>query len=335
MTTLNQVAKRAAVSTATVSRVVNNYPHVKPDIRARVLAAIDELGYVPNAAARTMVTKRTGIIGLMLPQVEPDWFGEDATFYSIIVQSISRACTDADIQLLLSVTPQARSVDVAERVLKGGHVDGVIVSVFPSNHPVMGMLARSRLPAVLIGRNPYYPELHWVDVDNFHSAVEAVTYLIQKGRRRIATLAMPSDGSAGTQRRDGYTRALLDYDLPIDRALITEMSPSGDDGVAAIKRLLSLPEPPDAIFAASDGMALRAMEVIHARGLRIPEDIAVIGFDDQPNARKADPPLTTVHQPMRQMGVCATELLLQVIEGQVSEPQHIVLPTSLVVRQSA
>jgi LacI family transcriptional regulator len=335
MTTLNQVAKRAAVSTATVSRVVNNYPHVKPDIRARVLAAIDELGYVPNAAARTMVTKRTGIIGLMLPQVEPDWYGEEATFYSIIIQSISRACTDADIQLLLSVTPPARSVDVAERVLKGGHVDGVIVSVFPSNHPVMGMLARSRLPAVLIGRNPYYPELHWVDVDNFHSAVEAVTYLIRQGRRRIATLALPADGSAGTQRRDGYTRALLDHGLPIERALMVEMSASGEDGDLALQRLLAMPKPPDAIFAASDGMALRAMEVIHAQGLRIPEDIAVVGFDDQPNAQKADPPLTTVRQPMREMGVCATELLLQVIDGGLTEPRHLTLPTSLIIRGSA
>lgn len=335
MRTLEEVARRASVSRATVSRVINNHPYVREDVRERVLAVITELGYVPNAAARAMVTRRTNIIGLLLPQLESDWVAEDAAFYPIIIQSISHACAASRRHLLLSIVPPYGASDTARDVLKAGHVDGVIVSVFPFDDPIMPLIANSGLPAVLIGRNPYYPDLHWVDVDNFSSAVEAVTYLIRQGRRRIATLALSPRGSAGANRREGYTRGLLEHGLPIDPALIIEPDAARDDGYQSMLQLLDLPNPPDAVFACYDGIAIRAMAAIRDRGLRIPEDIAVIGFDDQPAARRAEPPLTTVCQPLRELGIQATELLLRVIVEDPTAPKQVVLPTSLVIRGSA
>ncbi|MCU0490367.1 MAG: LacI family transcriptional regulator [Chloroflexaceae bacterium] len=334
MKTLEEVAQRAAVSLATVSRVINNQPHVRPAIRERVLSAIRELGYVPNAAARTMVTRRTNIVGLMLPQVTWDWYGGDGTFYPMLLQSVSNACTVNERHLLLSTVPPGNP-QMAREVLGGGHIDGVIASMFASADPVINLIATSHLPAVLIGRNPYYPELSWVDVDNFSSAQEAVSYLVRQGRRRIATLMLGTEGQAGVQRRDGYTRALLNHGLALDPALLLEPSRSGDDGYAAMQQLLDLPNRPDAVFAAADGMALRALDAIRERGLRVPEDIAVIGFDDQPSASRAGPPLTTVRQPIMEMGTQATALLLRLIDAPEAGPLHMVLPTQLVIRQSA
>ena len=301
-----------------------------------MLEVVRELGYVPNAAARTMVTKRTNIIGLMLPQVDIHWFGDDnLTFYPLIIQSISQAAANAKRPLLLSVLPAEDRLATSSLVLKGGHIDGVVLSVFAFDDPIMGLVLESRLPTVLIGRNPYFPEFHSVDVDNFASAVEATTYLITRGYQRVATLALNTQSTAGIQRVDGYRRALMSRGLPIRTEYITEPERYGDKGYQGMLRLLDLPEPPDAVFAASDGLALHAIRAIHDRGLRVPEDVAVIGFDDQDSSRRATPALTTVRQPIAEMGQRATDLLLRAIDGEFTTTQHIVLPTTLIIRASA
>ena len=333
--TLEEIARIADVSRATVSRVINRHPYVREEIRVRVLEVIEQHGYVPNAAARAMVTKRTNIVGLVVPRLPQAWFINPTTFYPLIIHSVVDACTAHQRYVLLSMIARDQKINFYQDVLRGGHADGLILSDSRFDDPMLPLLQRSQMPAVLIGRNPAYPELHWVDVDNVRAADDAVTYLIERGRRRIATLTLPMLSAAGMDRRTGYEQALARHGMPIDPQLIVGPTTPDSDGYVAMQQLLALPEPPDAVFAASDIQALEAIAAIQAHGLRVPEDIAVVGFDDQPNAQRATPPLTTVRQPITDLGRHAVELLVQVLDRTVTEPQHVVLPTALVVRASA
>jgi LacI family transcriptional regulator len=228
-----------------------------------------------------------------------------------------------------------QEVEFYRHVLRAGHLDGLIVGVSLMDDPILPLMINDPLPLVLLGHHPYYPQASWVEVDGLQSAAEAVSYLIRSGRRRIATITLPLTLIAGLDRRDGYKRALLQHRMPIDPDLIIETESFTNGGYIAAQRLLALPDPPDAIFAASDSLAIGAMSAIRAAGLRVPEDIAVVGFDDQPSATLADPPLTTVRQPIAELGTRAVELLLTLIEGETKGPQHVMLPTSLVMRASA
>lgn len=331
--TLEEIAELAAVSRSTVSRVINNHPNVRPDVRARVWEVVQRQGYTPNAAARSLATKRTNIVGLLLPQSAHDTFTDP--FFSLLIPSITETCSQHQRYLMLSMVTEDQEVEFYRHVLRAGHLDGLIVGVSLMDDPILPLLINDTLPLVMLGRHPYYPQANWVNVDSLHCAAEAVSYLIARGRQRIATITLPLTLISGLDRRDGYKRALLQHRLPIDPDLIVETESFTTGGYVAMQRLLALPQPPDAVFAASDSLAISAMAAIRAVGLRVPEDIAVVGFDDQPSAVLADPPLTTVRQPIADLGKRTVELLLGLIEGEIEGPQHILLPTSLVVRASA
>ncbi len=330
---LDEIAKRANVSRATVSRVLNNYPHVRPHIRDRVLQAVQETGYIPNAVARSLVTKRTNMIGLLLPQDARETFADP--FFAILIPSIAEACTVHQRYLMLSMVTLNQEEGFYQSVLRGGHLDGVIVGVSMFDDPILPQLIQDGLPLVLLGRHPYYPQAHWVNIDNLQAASQAVSYLAAQGRQRIALVSLPASLVAGADRRDGYKRALLQAGLPIDQRLIIETNGSYQAGQAAMSQLLQLDQPPDAVFAANDPLALGVLHELQNAGLRAPDDVAVVGFDDQPSAAYASPPLTTVHQPINDLGFKTVELLLEAIDGQFSAPQHRILPTTLVRRASA
>lgn len=331
--TLEEIAELAAVSRSTVSRVINNHPNVRPDVRARVWEVVERQGYAPNAAARSLATKRTNILGLLLPQSARDTFTDP--FFSLLIPSITETCSQHRRYLMLSMVTADQELEFYRHVLRAGHLDGLIVGVSLMDDPILPLLINDPLPLVLLGHHPYYPQANWVDVDSLQCAAEAVSFLIQNGRRRIATITLPLTLIAGLDRRDGYKRALLQHRMPIDPDLIVETESFTNGGYLAMQRLLALPEPPDAVFTASDSLAIGAMAAIRAAGLRVPEDIAVVGFDDQPSAMLADPPLTTVRQPIAELGRRAVELLMALIEGETNRPQHVMLPTSLVMRASA
>jgi DNA-binding LacI/PurR family transcriptional regulator len=332
--TLDQVAARAGVGRGTVSRVVNGSSQVSPEARAAVLKAIDELGYVPNRAARSLVTRRTDSVALVVSESEERLFGEP--FFAGIVRGISSALAETQLQLWLAMAQSSAERKQIEPHLTYQHVDGVMLLSLHDTDPLPVLLAERGLPTVLGGRSArmlrHVEELSFVDNDNEGGARAAVAFLVGQGRRCIAIIAGPQDMGVGITRLAGYRAAMLGAGLPPDETLIEYGDFSEASGAAAMARLLKVAPGLDAVFAASDPMAAGALRTLVQSGRRVPRDVAVVGFDDSPMARQTQPPLTTVHQSVEGMGREMVRLLLARIGG--GPPQSTVLDTHLVVRES-
>lgn len=331
--TLEEVAEIAGVSRSTVSRVINESPHVRADTREKVWRAIEASGYQPHAAARSLVTNRTRTISVLIPEAVNTLFSDP--FFPLVLRGATDACNAHRYHLMLSLfTDSAERQDIYRRVLHSGLVDGVIVASSPLDDPLIPDLQEDGVPFVSIGR--YSDEtIHYVDVDNVGGAQVATEHLIRLGHRRIATITGPLDAVAGQDRLKGYRQALGARRISVQDELIVEGDFTEGGGAAAARQLLSTS--PSAIFAASDMMAIGALRVIHDAGLQIPEDIALVGFDDIPAASVVEPALTTVRQSIKRLGSMAVEMLLSVLENERDDeaPIHrVVLPTELVVRDS-
>jgi DNA-binding LacI/PurR family transcriptional regulator len=327
--TLEEVAAVAGVSRATVSRVINDSPKVSPAVRATVEAAIAQLGYVPNRAARSLVTRRTDSIGLVVSEPEALVFADP--FFAGIVRGVSGALADTSMQLVLVIAQTAGQRKKLEQYVLNGHVDGVLLVSLHGDDPLPAGLAAAGVPAVLVGRPVRDVPLTWVDADNRGGATAAVRHLLGQGRRRIATITGPQDMSAGVDRLDGYRDALPGPDA----ALIEIGDFSEESGVRAMTALLDREPGLDAVFAASDLMAAGALRALRAAGRGVPDEVAVIGFDDSIIARQTDPALTTVRQPVNELGREVTRRLLEMIGTGDAPAPGLVLPTELVVRGSA
>ncbi|WP_433469790.1 LacI family DNA-binding transcriptional regulator [Spirillospora sp. CA-128828] len=328
--TLEQVAARAKVSRGTASRVVNGDGKVSAQTRAAVLQAIDELGYVPNRAARMLAARRTGTVALVMSEERGRPF--EQPYFGHIVRGISSAVTAAETTLTLTFTQSsAGRADLAD-ALRAQRVDGVVMVSLIREDPLPSLLERYGVPVVLGGRphDSGAARPDYVDADNRGGARRAVEYLIGQGRRRIATIAGPRDTSVGVDRLAGYREALSG-----GRELVAHGDFSESGGAGAMLRLLDLEPSLDAVFAASDNMALGALRVLERHGRRVPDDIAVVGFEDAGAERRARPRLTTVHQPTETMGRRSAELLLSRIRGIPVADAPVICDTRLVVRESA
>jgi len=328
--TLEEVARRAGVSRATVSRVVNGSTTVAPPIQEAVRRAVRELGYVPNLAARTLVTQRTDSIALVLPETATRVFSDDPLFPGI-VRGVSQELEAADRQLVLMMAGSAASHDRIERYAMGRHVDGVMFASMHGMDPLPGALARIGMPAVCSGRPLGRPGVPYVDIDHISGVTSAVRHLLDSGRRRIATIAGPQDMVAGIERLAGYRQALRESQR---RSIVAVGDFTRESGAAAMRHLLEDDPALDAVFVASDLMADGALRTLREAGRRVPDDVAVIGFDDADFARYTDPPLTTVRQPIIEIGREMVRLLLRLADGEPVE-DALILPTHLVLRDSA
>lgn len=331
--TLEQVAARAGVGRGTVSRVVNGSPRVSAAARARVRSAIEALGYVPNPAARALVTSRTESVALVVSETGERFFGEP--FFAELVRGVSAALDDADRQLLLAIAQPGAGIDRLDRHLTPQHVDGALLVSLHGADPLPGRLESRGLPTVLGGRPTGVRPVCWVDVDNRGGARRAVAHLAARGRRRIAVISGPQDITAGVDRLAGYRDALRDAGLAPSAGLEEVGTFSRDSGADAMAALLARRPDLDAVFVASDLMALGAMAHLDAAGRTVPGDVAVVGFDDSVLARNAGPPLTTVRQPVEEMGRIMVRLLLARIAAPAEVPDPVTLDTELVVRDSA
>lgn len=324
--TLDQVAMRAGVGRGTVSRVVNGSEQVSPHARQAVERAIAELGYVPNRAARALVTQRTDSIALVVSESGERFFSEP--FFGRIVQSISGSLAGSDLQLLLMIAQTPAERQRLEGYLTRQHIDGALLLSLHGEDPLPARLEERGIVTVRAGR-PAHPEpACYVDADNRGGAFNAVSYLVNQGRRRIATIAGPLDMAVGMARLDGYRDVLGAGPVAIGDF-------SEESGAVAMRWLLQRYPDLDAVFAASDNMAAGAMQVIKASGRRIPDDVAVVGFDDSGIARHTDPQLTSVYQPVEQMGQEMVRMLLAQLGGEGLDRYEVVLDTHLVTRGSA
>ncbi|TDB90222.1 LacI family transcriptional regulator [Actinomadura sp. KC216] len=328
--TLEEVATRAGVGRGTVSRVINGSPRVSPQAREAVLKAIDELGYVPNRAARTLVTRRTDTVALVVAESDQRLF--DEPYFAGIIRGIGNGLADTGLQLLLALARSPAEYGRLEDYLTTQHVDGVLLTSLHAEDPLPAKLEANGVPTVLGGRPPGLSPVSYVDVDNRSGAREAVAHLVAAGRRRIATIAGPQDMGVGIDRLAGYRDALAAAGLPE----LVEYGDFGEaSGIAAAERLLAADPSVDAVFAADDPMALGALRVLHRHGRRVPGDVAVIGFDDSAAAPLADPPLTTVHQSPEEMGREMARLLVSRIRGETVADPVVILRPHLVLRESA
>ena len=330
MTALEEIAKLAKVSRSTVSRVINDDPKVSPETRARVQSVVKRLNYHPNIAARGLAAGRTGILGLVIPMGVAAVFTDP--FHPIVTQGVAWACNAHSYSVMLWLAEPDYERRTISQILHNGVIDGVILASMLLEDPLLHSLKESRLPFILIGRHPTDAHVNYVDVDNISSAREMVSYLFRLGHRSVATIAGPRNMIAGADRLEGYFAALRDRGIAPDSNLIVSGDFTEDSGYTAMQQLL--PFKPDAVFAASDTMAIGAMHAIRDAGLCVPEDIAMAGFDDVPAAARTVPPLTTIRQPVYRSGVIAAETLIDLIANPSSQTHRIILPTELVIRAS-
>ncbi|MGP6170466.1 LacI family DNA-binding transcriptional regulator [Microbacterium sp. A204] len=326
--TIEEVATAAGVSRSTVSRVVNGSTSVSPTALQAVQSAIAELSYVPNRAARSLASRQTNAIALIVPEDTTRFFGDP--FFASIVAGITATLGGSDYVLNLLIASDDPGDKMTSFVRNGG-VDGALIV---SHHTSDAFVERmsDALPVVWGGRPQRQRASEYVvDVDNIAAGRIATQYLIDLGRTRIATIAGPATMLASVDRSEGFRAALADAGL----APFAEVAGDYSEGSGAqAARLILADGQPDAIFVASDLMARGAIAALRGAGLRVPEDVAVVGFDDSPVALSADPPLTTVRQPMYAMGEKMAAVLLSRLRGEEPPPVTI-LPTELVVRASA
>jgi DNA-binding LacI/PurR family transcriptional regulator len=331
--TLEEVAKLAGVSRATASRVFTASPKVSPRARRAVERAAEKLRYVPNRAARTLVTGRTDSIGLVIPEPTAFLFGDP--FFPRLVRGISEVLSRRLLQLVLLMPQSAADETRLEGYLSAGHVDGVLMVSLHGNDPLPDRLHERGTLVVLGGRPSMSSSVAYVDVDNVGGADAAVEHLVATGRRRIATITGPLDMSPGIDRLQGYLDALRRAGLNIDESYRHPGDFGRESGATAMQALLERHPDLDAVFCASDVMAAGALETLRRHRRRVPEDVAVVGFDDSTIATSTAPALSSVRQPIEEMGREMARLLLDSLDSGTSGGKRMVLATELVVRASS
>ncbi len=330
MATIRDVAKKAGVSVSTVSHVVNETRFVSEETSTRVLAAMEELKYQPNRLARSLrrKDKRTHTIGLLIPDSTNPFFAE-------VLRGVEDASFDAGYNVILCNSDDNPDKELNYiDVLLSKQVDGIVLVSAGAHEESLELLSRRQGTAVVVDREFDGSDLDSVVVDNERGGYDATRYLIDLGHRRIGCITGPSLLTPSAGRIQGYRRALAEAQIPLDKTLIVPGDFRPQSGYASAKKLLKLIPPPTAIFACNDMMAIGALGAINQDGLKVPADLSLIGFDDITLASYSIPPLTTIAQPSHEMGLLATELLLQRLLDPSAPPRRVLLYPSIVVRES-
>ncbi|GHO65190.1 LacI family transcriptional regulator [Ktedonobacter sp. SOSP1-52] len=326
--TIVDVADEAGVSYATVSRVINNKAHVSPEKRERVLRAMAQLGYVVNMQARSLAGGESRVVGLLVDYLSSSYIDE-------IIRGIDEALDAENYDLMLYTTHRRKTKESAYVTkLTRGLADGLLL-ILPRNAAAyLDTLRQRQFPHVIVDYLSNKQNVPSVSATNFRGAYDAMSFLLSLGHQRIGFITGTMELGSARDRLDGYHAALKDHGIPADSHLICEGDFTQPQGYQYAQELLSLPERPTAIFASNDMMAFGVMEAARERGLRLPEDLSIVGFDDIPQASYVHPALTTIRQPLEEMGRSATHLLLKYIAHPNAEIERIELPTRLIIRES-
>jgi len=327
--TLEDVARLSGVSRSTVSRVINHDPNVSESTRQKVQEVLDQIGFQPNLAAKGLVSGKTNIIGVVIPTSVVKIFSDP--YFPQLLQGISASCNASGYSVMLWLSEPEYERRMIAQILHNGLIEGVIIASVPIKDSIVNSLVESRIPFLEVGRHPAL-DVSYLDVDNVQAARNAVMHLVHVGYKRIATITGDLGQISGADRFQGYLNALHDARIPFSQLLVAEGDYSEESGYKGMQRLIK--QKPDAVFIASDMMVYGAMRALRETDLHVPEDIAIVGFDDLSSSAKTDPPLTTVRQPISKMGNLAAEALIEMIETDSTEKKRIIVDTELVVRQS-
>ncbi len=327
--TIFDVAEQAGVSYSTVSRVLNNKSNVNARTRERVLQVMAQLGYVGNAPARSLARGSSHVVGLLVDHLNSEYMGE-------IIRGIDEELEMHHYNLMLYTTHRQKTKEAAY-VTKLTHnfADGLILIVPRNENAYLETLQQRKFPYVLIDYQGYNRHVPSIITTNRKGGYDATSYLLESGHRRIGFITGEMTYGCAMERLAGYRSALEDHGVPFDPQLVSEGTFLRPQGYCCARQLLSLPEPPTALFVSNDVMAFGAMDAAHERGLHIPNDLSIIGFDDIPQAAHVRPALSTVHQPLEEMGRSAATLLLKYIANPLAEIERVELSTRLVIRESS
>ncbi len=332
--TIKDVAKRAGVSPSTVSRVIADHPRISPDTKENVRAIMDELGYYPNAIARSLVNQTSHSIGVIRSRLTEENFANP--FFPAVIQGISSVAHKHRLSLVLSTSNTFEQEDEeCLNLLRQRRVDGVILLASHRDDQLIPRLTSDGFPFVLIGRYEGSEEINWVNNDNVEAARTAVRHLLSKGHRQIACLDGDPRYVVSSDRLVGYEKALRDYNLPLFPGSVEHSEFSVEGGYQATQRLLDRNQVFSAIFAVDDLVAIGAMRALQERDIKVGTEVEVVGFNDTILGSCVQPALTSVHVPIYDLGQIAMQMLTAQIYGSGVYPHHQMLPASLVVRDSA
>ncbi|MFW6104649.1 MAG: LacI family DNA-binding transcriptional regulator [Candidatus Bipolaricaulota bacterium] len=334
--TLDQVAEIAGVSRATVSRVINNQKNVTEETKKKVQEAIKESGYKPHGVARSLAKNETGIMGLVIPEAVSRLFSDP--FFAPFIRSVTEECNELGYELMLSLlTTPDEEEKLYPEVISNSFLDGLLIASNPVDDPLIEALLNDGTPFVSVGRHPN-EQANYVDVNNYGGAKQATEFLINSGHERIATITGPLEQAPAIDRLKGYKDALEEADLEVEDGLIYEGDFTEESGFTGIHKLLA--NFPTAVFAANDLIAIGVLKELKEMNKKVPEDVAIVGFDDIQASSAVEPPLTTISQPIDDLGRVSVRYLKKLIERKQSneqnhgEPIRKVLDTELIVRSS-
>ena len=326
--TIKDVAELAGVHPSTVSRVINNDSRISKKTKNKVLLIINKLGYTPNAVARGLKTKRTYTLGMLIPDITNPFFAE-------IARGVEDTANKNNFNVILCNTDdKLKKERTYLQILRGKRVDGLILGTAHIKDKSILELEKKKFPYILVSRNIEGLDKNCIIVDDIEGGMMATEYLIKLGHRRVAHITGPLKTRSALNRLKGYKLALKKYEIEYRDELIGEGDFRIKGGYQVTKRFLKLNEPPTAIFAANDLLALGAMQAIQKKNFHIPEDFSVIGFNDIKLASFVYPTLTTIRQPMLEMGELAVKMLLRIIEGGEFNQRKEVLESKLIFRES-
>lgn len=332
--TLSDIAKQLNISVSTVSRALHDHPAISKNTKKLVINLAEKLNYQPNLLALSLLNKKTNTIGIIVPEIT-------SYFFSSVINGIQDFVNDTEYRLIISQSEESyeKEKEILETLSKV-RVDGLLVSPTSETHNAQhfNKLAETGTPLVIFDRDCEGFNTDKVLVDDYDGAFQAVEYLIKTGCRKIAHISGPPNLSISKHRMSGYLDALNRHHIPIDHQLIFNVNGfSPEYGVEATKAMLKLPQLPDAIFAINDGIAIGAMYVIKEAGIQIPNQISVVGFDDEPHSSYFIPPLTSVWQPVYDMGLLSARILLNKLQGHklTALPRCEILKPELIVRESS
>lgn len=333
MVTIKDVAKRAGVAPSTVSRVISGSSRISPATTARIKHIMEELGYHPNMMAKSLVSKTTRTLGIILPRPAEEMFLN--LFFSEFIRGIVSHASRSGYDLLMtSGATEREEVEAITRLVKGGRVDGILLLSSRRDDPVIRFLHRDEFPFVLIGRSPEFEDILSVDTNNVQAAYDATEHLIAQGHERIGFVSGPPQLVISQDRLQGYQQALKEAGLPMKQHWTVEGEFLQESGYRAMSMIMSLPEPPTALVVIDDVVAIGVLRGLTEIGFKVPDDISLISFNNIAMSQLTSPPLTTVDIGIYQLGYSASQVLISNIQGEPAHRNRILIPHRLVNRES-